>query len=197
MIIGITGGIGSGKSVVSKYLSDRGEHVICADEVSRQVVRNGGKGNIAIRRTFGDAFFFADNMVNRKKLAEHVFSNKEKLVLLNELLHPIIDEYIFTKVDRLEGRVFIDAALLIQSGMYKKTDYLWLVIADLETRIQRVMKRDGLSYGEVKQRMDSQMSDQDMLPYAQEVIDNSDSIGNLHNEIERLLNKPKYIEEII
>ena len=192
VIIGITGGIGAGKSAVSNYLKKIGEHVICADQVSRQVVKHGEKGSEAIRRAFGDAFFFEDHTLNRRKLAQHVFGSPGRLTQLNEILHPIITNYIFSEAEKIEGRVFVDAALLIQTGMHKKTDYVWLVIADRELRISRVMARDGLSKDEVEKRIESQMSDRDMRAFADEVIENNGSIRDLHKEIDALLQKPQY-----
>ena len=193
IVIGITGGIGSGKSAVSNYLIKRGEHVICADKAARQVVRQGEKGSIAIRNAFGDEFFYNNGALKRKKLAEHVFSDKEKLNALNALLHPLINEYIWGEADIYKGRVFIDAALLIQTGMHKKVDYVWLVTADIQKRIERVMIRDGLNHIEVKKRIDNQMSDQEMMKYADEIIDNSDGIDGLQKKIEGLLNTSKYM----
>ncbi|MDD5018554.1 MAG: dephospho-CoA kinase [Eubacteriales bacterium] len=193
IIIGIIGGIGSGKSAVSNYLIKRKEHVICADKAARQVVRQGEEGSIAIRRAFGDAFFYDDGALNRKKLAEHVFGDKDMLKMLNGILHPLIIEYIWGETERLDGRAFVDAPLLIQTGMHKKVDYVWLVTADMQKRIGRVMKRDGLSHIEVKRRIDNQMSDREMTAYADEIIDNSNGIGELHQKIDGLLNTKKYL----
>lgn len=193
LYIGLTGGIGSGKSAVSRYLTGLGENVICADHAARQVVQPGEPGCLAIRRAFGDDFFVNDTL-DRKKLAAHVFCDKKRLDLLNQLLHPLIVAYIFKQAAYLNGRVFIDAALLIQAGMHEKTDYVWLVVADMETRIQRVMDRDGLSRAQVTQRIGHQMCDEAMMAYADEVIDNSARLQDLHQKIDRLLSKPEYSE---
>ncbi|MGI5849835.1 MAG: dephospho-CoA kinase [Christensenellales bacterium] len=192
IIIGITGGIGSGKSFVSKYLENLGEHVIYADEVSRQIVRPGERGNDAIRKVFGDKFFLKDNTLHRSKLAEHVFSSPDRLALLNSMLHPLISERIFSEAEKIIGRVFIEVPLLVQTGMHKQTDFVWLVIADVETRIKRVVVRDELSYSEVMRRMQSQMSDEEMIPYADEVIDNSGQDETLYQRLDILLKKPEY-----
>ena len=190
--IGITGGIGSGKSEISRYLTSIGEHVICADEVARLVVQPGEQGNHAIRLMFGEQYFFEDDVLNREMLAKHVFSDQSNLALLNNILHPVIVEYILNQADSLSGRVFIDAPLLIQTGLHKETNFVWLVIADMEARVKRVMMRDGISESDVKQRIASQMSDQEMAEFADEIIDNSGSIENLHQKINSLLDQPVY-----
>ena len=193
IVIGMTGGIGSGKSAVSQYLKECGEHVICADEVSRKVVRRGEEGSKAIRHVFGDTYFLEDGSLDRKKLGAEVFSQADKLKMLNGILHPIIVEYIFNEARRLDGRVFIDAALLIQTNMHERVDIVWLVVADMQKRIERVIKRDKLSEAAIKARIDAQMSDQDMAVYADEVIDNSGSFDELHKRIALILNKPVYL----
>lgn len=186
MRIGITGGIGSGKSAVSAYLRSIGETVLCADEAARQVVEPGQKGYAAIRKAFGDGFLRSDGSLNRKALAREVFANGEKRKQLEAILHPLI-------IARIDGqakgavRVFIDAALLIQTGMYKKVDAVWLVTADLKTRVQRVMQRDTTDESDVLRRIDSQPSDEWMIQYADEIINNDGNFVDLHKQIDELL----------
>lgn len=196
MLIGITGGIGSGKSAVSSYLESKGEIVLCADKMARQVVRPGEAGNVAVRDAFGDAYFFKDGTLNRKKLASDVFSDSVKLKQLNNMLHPIIITEMFKKASSINRRIFMDVALLIQSGMHRKMDFVWLVTADIETRIARVMKRDNATYEQVKLRMKQQMSDEDMKKYADEVIDNSKTLSDLNHQIESILKKETYYNEV-
>lgn len=194
MLIGITGGIGSGKSAVSSYLESLGEIVLCADKMAREVVLPGKEGNLAIHDAFGDSFFFEDGTLNRKKLARDVFSDSVKLKRLNDILHPIIISAMFKKASTMDGRVFMDVALLIQSSMHLKMDFVWLVIADIETRIARVMKRDNATYEQVKLRMKHQMSDEDMKKYADEVIDNNKTLSNVYDQIDSILKKESYSE---
>lgn len=192
MMIGITGGIGSGKSAVTAYLRSRGERVICADETARNVVRPGNAGSVAIRGEFGDAFFHADGTLNRKKLGDEVFSDAQKRDKLNMLLHPIIIEEMFEQAQANDGRLFLDAALLIQTGMHERVDHVWLVIADAETRIRRVMKRDNVDRREVGRRINVQLSDEQMIPYASELIENNGDLLALHKRVDALIKKPKY-----
>ena len=195
MIIGITGGIGSGKSEVTNYLREKGENVICADEVARQVVEPGKKGAEALRRLFGDSFFDDSGTLNRKKLADHVFENSELTAKLNDILHPIIIESIFSYARGCTGRVFIDAALLIQSGMHMNVDYVWLVTADEEKRIERVIDRDSTDRQSVLLRMNNQLRNSNMIPFSSEVIENNRSISQLHEKIDELLQKQIYNED--
>lgn len=192
ILIGITGGMGSGKSVISDYLSGLGENVIYADEIAREVVLPGQTGYEGVRREFGDEYFSSDGLLDRKKLAQYVFSDKESVERLNAILHPIILDRIYSETEKLSGRVFIEVPLLIQSGMHKKMDYVWLVVADKATRVKRVKARDGLDETLIGQRMDNQMSDEEMAAYADEIIDNSGNVQNLYRKINTLLKESKY-----
>lgn len=191
MIIGITGGIGSGKSEVTRYLRSLGEKVICADEVSRQVVEPGEPGEEAIMQAFGEKFFNTDGTLNRSMLASHVFADKVKTKKLNDVLHPIIIKRVNEMASQADGRVFLDVALLIQSGMHKTVNYVWLVTADLDTRIQRVIKRDNTDEQSVLRRIENQLSDSQMSDFADEIIENNSSLCELHKRIDELLGSLK------
>jgi|AGTN01.2.fsa_nt_gi dephospho-CoA kinase len=194
MLIGVTGGIGSGKSTVSAYLRRRGEQVICADEVAWEITRPGGRGALAVRAAFGDAYFLPDGSLDRAKLARQVFGEPGELKRLNELLHPLILDSIRDQASKMPGRVFIDAALLVETGMYEDTDSVWVVTADRETRIRRVMSRDGATREAVEKRILNQTDDAQRMKYAHEVIDNSASLEALYHRIDRLLKKEIYNE---
>jgi dephospho-CoA kinase len=187
MRIGITGGIGAGKSEVTAYLRSLGEYVICADEVAKQIVLPGEEGAAALRRVFGDSFFLEDGSLDRKKLAAEVFSDEQRLKQLNDTLHPLILKRIESLAESQYGRVFIDAALLIQTGMHNTVDDIWLVVAGLNTRIDRVVKRDGLSAAEVEYRIKSQISDEQMAKYADEIIQNDGSLSDLKRKVDELI----------
>lgn len=192
-LIGITGGIGSGKSAVTQDLRERGYFVVCADETAREVVRPGEPGAEALLAEYGEGFFLPDGALDRKKLAAYVFGHPERVKRLNSLLHPIIIQRMFEQVQGRDGLVFLDAALLIQAGMHNKVDEVWLVTADLETRIRRVMQRDGLARDEVLRRIRAQMSDEEMRRYANEVIENNGTLEQLHERIGELLRQRGYV----
>lgn len=187
MTIGITGGIGSGKSEVTRYLRSLGEKVICADEVARQVVEPGQPGAEAVKSAFGEGFFNADGTLNRALLASHVFADKNLTGKLNNILHPIIIKRIFDIASESEGRIFLDVALLIQSGMYKSVDRVWLVTADLEIRIKRVLSRDKTDRQSVLRRIENQLTDSEMSSCSDDIIVNNDSLTELHKRIDELL----------
>jgi dephospho-CoA kinase len=189
MVIGITGGIGAGKSAVTDYLRRLGEYVICADEVAREVVQPGSEGANAIRAEFGEEYFLPDGALDRAKLSGFVFENPERLKRLNGILHPRIISAVWDKAEKREGRVFVDAPLLIETGMYEKADFVWVVTADRETRIRRVMRRDGVDRDAVEKRMENQTDDAHRIRYADEVIDNSNGLQELHRKIDHLLQK--------
>jgi len=194
MIIGITGGIGSGKSAVSQYLTSIGEQVICADEIAREVVLPGQSGADEIRRVFGNSFFSPDEHLDRKKLAKHVFADANRLEELNTILHPIIISRMFDQASLLSGRVFLDAALLIKADMRSSVDYVWLVVADESERIKRVIERDAATKESVSLRIKSQLHDDEMIPFADEVIENNESLSSLQAKVEDLLAKQIYNE---
>ncbi len=191
-MIGITGGIGAGKSAVTEDLRARGEIVICADETAKAVVEPGQPGSSALREFYGASFFFPDGKLDRKKLAAYVFGKPDRVAQLNSLLHPIIISTMYENAEQYDRRVFLDAALLIQSGMNERVNYVWLVVADMETRISRVMNRDSARREEVLRRIQSQMSDDEMKRYADEVIENNGTIEELHRIVSGILGKSNY-----
>jgi dephospho-CoA kinase len=192
-LIGITGCIGSGKSAVTQDLRDRGYFVVCADETARDIVKPGEPGADALRAEYGESFFLPDGSLDRRRLAAHVFGYPERVERLNSLMHPIITQSMIENAQGREGLVFLDAALLIQTQMHKRVDFVWLVTARMETRIRRVMMRDALSRDEVLRRIRSQMSDDEMKQYANEVIENDGTLEELHNKVSALLSQQEYV----
>ncbi len=185
--IGLTGGIASGKSTVTKIIRDFGYKVICADEAARELCEKGLEGYSAVKKAFGDGFFSSDGTLDRKKLGTYVFKNKRRLQKLNRILHPLIIKDIMQKAGEQEKVVFIDAALLIETGLYKDMDEVWLVTADRDKRIERLMKRDNLSYEDALLRVDAQLEDKDKIKYAKKTIDNSGSLEDTKKQVENLL----------
>lgn len=186
-LIGITGGIASGKSTVTNLLRKAGFFVICADEVSREVCEKEKPGAAAIREAFGADFFDAEGRLNRKKLGAHVFADVNALKKLNALLHPIILQAIRQKAKDIKGLCFVDAALLIETGLYKDMDEIWLVTADEQTRRARLMKRDALTLHEAEKRFAAQMPDDEKRRFATHIIDNSGDMEKTQLQINKLL----------
>lgn len=178
MVVGITGGIGSGKSLVSAEFKRLGAVVIDADVVAREVVEKGAPGHEEILKAFGPGFFDKDGALNRKALAAVVFKDPEKLARLNAVIHPRIRERIRQKMReyaKTRALVVVDAPLLFENGLDKEMDKTVVVYAYEEERVGRVVKREGVSVSRerVKEIMAAQMPLEDKIKKADFVIDNN------------------------
>lgn len=189
--IGITGGIGSGKSTVSAYLRAKGYQVVDADQVARDVVKPEGDVLNQLVREFGEEILSDDGTLNRKKLAGMTFDNSIKKQKLDSLTHGAILREIRKRLDELDRAgvelAFVDAALLVETGLHQDMDMIWLVAAEEARRIDRVSSRDGLAPSEVKKRMDHQLGDTEKARVADEVILNDDDIKSLKKKTDKLL----------
>lgn len=195
-VIGVTGGIGSGKSTVSRILRDLGAKIVDADKIARKIVVKGGEPLKEIVNYFGSEILDEDGELNRKKLAEIVFNKPEKLQVLNNITHGYIAEEIVKTVDCLKAEnaadiIVIDAAIPIEHGFIDQCDEIWVVTASRETRVSRIMERNGLTREEAERRIDSQQSDEAYIRLADEIIVNEGSIEELENHIAKLFVKIK------
>ncbi len=172
--VGITGGIGSGKSTVCKVFKTLGVPVFNADEVARELTNNDpviAKGIVA---AFGDAYY-ENGVLDRKRLAAFVFEHPEKLEQLNSIIHPLVGaayEQWLTQQDA--PYVIKEAAILVETGGYKSLDFLILVTAPAVLRQQRVMHRDGVSAAEVQARMKRQLPEEEKAKHAHAIIHNDE-----------------------
>lgn len=193
-VIGLTGGIGAGKSTVSDYLLDKGYIVIDADKIARALTDKGSDTLQALTAAFGEEILFADGSLDRKKLAGIVFSDGEKRLILEEITTKEVVRIIEERLMQLQGEgckgpVFVDAPLLFESGADKLTGAVWLVDADLDVRVARVMARDGASAEDVKRRIESQMDSEEKKVRSTDIIDNSKGKELLYRQVEQLLEK--------
>lgn len=191
-IIGLTGGIASGKSTVSNYLEALGFPVIDADLIAREIVEIGQPALEEIALTFGKQVLNEDGGLNRKALGEIVFSTEYLLKKLNRITHPRIINEITNRIElyRIKGKnsiLFLDAALLIEMNMRKLVDEVWLVKVDQETQIRRLMNRDGFSVTEAKKRINAQMSMNEKEKYADVILDNNKGMDELYMQIQMQL----------
>ena len=187
-IIGLTGNIASGKSTVSKFLIKKGFYVIDADVISREVVAKGTEGLSKIRKHFGDDVLLENGELDRKKLGRIVFSNKEKLEQLNHILHPIIRRRIIRAIEKSDERiVFLDAALIYESGLDEMIDSVWFVSIPPEIQIQRLIERDYKTRQEALNVIDSQGKQEDKLKKANVVINNTGTKYELYEQVETIL----------
>lgn len=195
-VIGITGGIGSGKSTVSNIIKKNNFPVIDCDEISRELTQKDNTVLDEIRRCFGTSVFDDNGNLLRQDLANIVFSDSSKKESLEDIVVTRIFEIVQDDLSKHRSLgtklVFIDAPLLIETGLNRLCDVCVLVTADIETRINRVEKRDGISRDRVLERISNQMPESEKKAVADELIDNSGSIEYLNNSVERLINK--YVE---
>ena len=192
--IGLTGGIATGKSTVTTYLREKGIPVIDADVVSREVTEKGSPVLDVLADTFGPEIITEEGALDRKGLGKIVFSDPEKLEKLNGILHRSIMDSIDEQLDELESTrehrfAVLDAALLIESGVYKKMDLVWVVVTDMDIRIKRIMERDGVTAEFAEKKIASQLSDEERLEKADEVLDNSGTIQELREQVDKILEK--------
>ncbi len=190
-IIGLTGGIGTGKSTVSAYLSEKGIPIIDADQIARDITAVGSKTLEAITEAFGDGVLTENGELDRRALAETAFSSEEKKMLLEQITHRAIREEIDRRLREAalekEKLVVLDAPLLIESGTYLICDTVWVVCADRDVRMKRIAVRDGLSEEQILARMRYQLQDEKRNLYANVLLDNSGERSALYRQVEQLL----------
>jgi len=174
--IGITGGIGSGKSTVCKVFKVLGIPVFEADQVARQLMNSDAKVRIQLISLFGSTVYLADQTIDRTFLSAIVFNNPSLLAALNSIVHPAVrnafDDWC---KDQQSPYVLHEAAILFESGFYKLMDKTIAVAAVESERVQRVMKRDNTSEQQVRQRISNQWTDEQRVKLADFVISNNDN----------------------
>lgn len=193
-LVGITGGIGTGKSLVSKYLLKKGYTVIDFDNISRNIYRRDKQAYSEILEKFGEEVLDSEGEVDRKKLAEIVFKDRKKLSTLNRITH----RHIFEEAKELislssdKNILFLDIPLLYEvreeiekSGI--RIDEVWFVYSDRELQIERVMKRDGIDYQSAVKRVDAQIPTDEKIKYADKIICNLGNEEEVYSQIELFL----------
>ena len=192
-LIGLTGGIASGKSAVTSMLRDKGYHVLDLDQIARDVVQPGTPGLAKLVDEFGAGYLKLDGSLDRKRLANLVFNDKKELARLDNLMGPLLWGEVERRrenLKRVAGDVaFLDAALLIEKDMHKDVDVVLLVTAPVEERVRRAMTRDKTTEKQVRSRMAAQMSDDEKRTYADYVIDNTGTLENLRHQVTAVLRK--------
>lgn len=191
-IIGVTGGIGSGKSTVTRILADMGAAVIDADVIARDIVRKGQKAFKELVSFFGDEVVAPDGELDRKALGAIVFNHKDKLESLNDITHKYVVERIGERLlelkrDKAVSIIVVDVPIPVRHGFIDVVDEVWTVVSDREKRIVRVMKRSGLTYDQVLERINSQKSDEEYMEIAHKVIVNDGSEEELRKQVLNLI----------
>lgn len=187
--VGLTGSIAVGKSYVCSVFRELGAFVIDADQIARDVVARGTPGLRSIVEEFGDEVIARDGSLDRKKLAEIVFNDEEKRLRLNAIVHPLVineQDRILSEIEAT-GRsaiVIVEAALMIESGGFRRFDRLIVVWCRPEIQIQRLMSRDGLTSDEAEKRIAAQMPQSEKMRYADFLIDTSEGFESTRKQCE-------------
>ena len=185
-IIGLTGGIGSGKTTLATYLKSLGIPVFIADDEAKKLMQS-PEVVVEIQTIFGTTIF-ENGILNRQQLAAIVFSNPEKLSQLNAIIHPAVKKQFGFWLDQYQSEPFVvyEAAILFESGSYKNCDSIITITAPLEDRITRVMQRDKSTREQVLYRINAQWTDEQRITKSDFVIENSDA-QQAKNSIDEIL----------
>ena len=200
IIVGLTGGIASGKSTVAEIFRREGGHIIDADFISREVVKPGESAWQEVVNFFGPEVLHEDRTIDRKKLGEVVFSDPEKRKKLEEIIHPKIQKERQRKINEIEKRgdhqevVILDVPLLFELNKQGTVEKVVLVYVAPQVQMQRLMKRDGLTEEEARKRIDSQMPIASKKKHAHYVINNEGSFEQTEAQAKEVFRKLKEVE---
>jgi dephospho-CoA kinase len=190
-VLGITGGIGSGKSVVAGILNKEfGVSVIDADALARRAVEPGSLGLSAVVEAFGTTVLRENGSLDRKALGSIVFRDEDKRRQLNAIVHPQVERLFYQALEEEENKgatwVVYDCPLLVEEKLFHQADQIWLVRATDETRIQRIVQRNAISREDAMARMEAQMPDDEKEPFVHVVLWNDGSLESLRNTVLQL-----------
>ncbi|HDB6834096.1 TPA: dephospho-CoA kinase [Staphylococcus aureus] len=197
-VIGLTGGIASGKSTVSELLSVFGFKVVDADKAAREAVKKGSKGLAQVREVFGDEAIDENGEMNRRYMGDLVFNHPEKRLELNAIIHPIVRDIMEEEKQEYlkQGyNVIMDIPLLFENELENTLDEVWVVYTSESIQMDRLMQRNNLSLEDAKARVYSQISIYKKSRMADHVIDNLGDKLELKQNLERLLEEEGYIEK--
>ncbi len=192
-IIGLTGGTGSGKGFVSERLKARKAYVIDADAVAHEIIEKGRPAYKEIVDYFGSEILDEDGNIFRRKLGNIVFSDKDKLAFLNSCTHKYINMEIMRIIEEVKPQtnvysaIIIDAPLLAEAGLVDICDDIWVVYADSEVRVKRIMERDSISEEQARNRIASQRSWEEYKELGAVIIDNSSDDENVERQLDAVL----------
>ena len=198
LVVGLTGGVASGKTTVSQILRQEGAILIDADQIARELVQPRTPTWSELIRVFGKEILEADESINRKKLAAMVFSNHQKRRLLEEILHPQIRNEIDRRVEEIrkkdpEAVVVVDAALLVETGAYRRMDKLIVVTATEAQQMERLRKRTGAAQEEAKGIISSQMALEEKVNVADFIIRNEGTLEETSKKAKEIFQELKTI----
>ena len=190
LLVGLTGGIGSGKSTFAALLAERGAQIIDADELGRDALKPGQPAWHSVVDQFGDEVLVPGTMdIDRKRLAAIVFGDRASLAALNAIVHPVILSGIADELERLRNSdeiVILDAALIVEFGMVDTLDLTVVVTADRSLRRDRLVKNRGMTDSEIAERIAAQATDEKLLAHADVVVVNDGTLDDLNAEADRV-----------
>ena len=193
VVIGLTGGILSGKSTISGMLAEKGAVVIDADQIGHEAYKPHTKTWQELVNTFGDSILTQKNEVDRKKLGDIVFADPHALERLNEIVHPRMHAMTRKEIDRLKGDgvavVVLEAAVLIEAGWTGLVDMVWVTVAPENVVLKRLHDRGGLSEDQARARIRSQISSEERSKHADEIIDTDCQLSEVKDRVEELWEK--------
>jgi dephospho-CoA kinase len=194
LLVGLTGGMGSGKTLSASFFKDFGAFILDADLICRKLVEPGQAAWKEIEAVFGKEIFTGSGNLDRRRLADIIFGDPEKKQTLEDILHPKVFEFERLEYDAIRKEhpnalVIVDAALLIESGNYKKMDKVIVVNSDEKKRINRILARSELSRDEIADRIKNQMPSDEKVRYADFVLENSLDKVNLLSKVKDIHTK--------
>lgn len=189
-VIGLTGGIAAGKSIVSQMLAELGAHIINADKIGHEIYLPQKEAWRDIVNAFGPDILLPDQRVDRARLGSIVFGDKGALATLNQITHPRIIEEAKREIEPLRAQkenakpIIFEAAILIEANWLFLVDKVWVVIADREVSIERLQRDRNLNRAQAESRINSQLSNAERIKYADLVIENNASLEELRSQVE-------------
>jgi dephospho-CoA kinase len=191
-VIGLTGGIGSGKSTVSRFLGEMGAVVLDADKVGHQAYQPGTETWKELVAAFGEDIVAPDSTIDRRKLGTIVFADPEALARLNRIVHPRMFDMMKARIEEYRGKgtevVVLEAAILLEANWTPLVDEVWVTVASESTVVQRTKERTGLPEEQIRARIHSQLSNEERIKQAKVVITNDGDLEELRMKVEELWN---------
>ncbi len=191
--VGLTGGIGCGKSHILREFHKLGVYTIDADEIAHQVILPKQPAYGKILDTFGPEILASDQTIDRKKLGKVVFSDEKARQQLNQIVHPFVREEEASRVAEFENQetprspmIMVDAALMVETGSYRKYDFVIVVYCQPGVQLQRLISRDRFSQEEALQRIGSQMPLLEKIKYADYIIENSGRLSETNKQVKQI-----------
>jgi dephospho-CoA kinase len=186
-VIGLIGGIGSGKSTVAQFLAELGAVIVDLDRVGHEVLKKGSQAYKQVVSEFGKDILKSSGEIDRSKLGRIVFDSHEALIRLNRIVHPAIDNIISSEIMKYRRQgvkvVVLEAAAMLEAGKTAQVEELWVTVAPEATVLRRILERGGLSEQEIRTRIKAQLSNEERIRQADVVIDTDGTLDELKGRV--------------